>query len=166
MSFDRLYDTVALEKIAAEQFDKPLVVSEIIVSRQPVGRLLRVTVFKTDKNQLFAYFEGETKVILGDIKKIMSYMGLSADKYLPPAGKPDYFVDIATEHFRQVFPGRRPQSEQELSYYQTLAPYNPALVQIKKIKNGLIRVYDADVKSGWRNYKRYNYNKIDEIKQL
>ncbi len=166
MSFNQLYNSVSLEKIASDHFGKQMVVDEVILSQKPVGRSLKATVFRTDKNQLFVYFEGETKVILGDIKKIMSYMGLSADKYLPPAGRQDYFTDIATQHFQKIFPARQLSSEQELAYYKTLVPYNPALVQIKKIKNGLIRIYDADVRGGWRNFKRYNYNKIDEIKQL
>ena len=60
---------------------------------------------------------------LGDIKKIISRMGLTAELFLPPKGQPQYFDLIATEKFKAVYPGRSNPSDQDLD----VLPYSCSL---------------------------------------
>ena len=65
-------------------------------------------------------------------------MGMRAELFLPPKGQPRYFEDIGKRKFREVFPGRRHVTDEDLHFYKTLAPYNPALVLISEVENGEI----------------------------
>ena len=73
-------------------------------------------------------------MILSDVKKIISRMGMRAELFLPPKGQPRYFEDIGKRKFREVFPGRKHVTDEDLHFYKTLAPYNPALVLISEVK--------------------------------
>jgi hypothetical protein len=99
-------------------------------------------------------------LLLADIKKIVSRMGLVAEVYIPPRGRAQYFDEIGSEKFRKVFPGRGAISEADIRYYRTLAPYNPALVQVREIKNGEIYQFDADAHGGWRVAAKFSYRRI------
>ena len=87
-------------------------------------------------------------------------MGLKGDTYVPPRNQPDYFEDIARQKFNAVFPGRTHVSSDDLIYYRTLVPYNPALVQIQEIPEGVIRQFDTDAQSNWRLATRFAYRRI------
>ena len=87
-------------------------------------------------------------------------MGLRAEIYLPPKGEVDYFDEIGRQHFRKVFPGRHNPSHDDIMFYRTLAPYNPAMVQILEVKDGEIKQFDTDASSGWRTVTRFAYRRI------
>jgi hypothetical protein len=97
---------------------------------------------------------------LGDIKKIVSRMGLKPELFVPPKGRQDYFDEVGRQHVRAVFPGRTHITETDLVYYRTLAPYNPALVQIREIPTGEIRQFDTDAHGDWRVAVRFAYRRI------
>ena len=118
------------------------------------------TLLLTSKKQLLLYVTGTSKLLLADVKKIVSRMGLTAELYLPPKGQAHYFDDIGREKFKKVFPGRSNPSALDLHYYRTLAPYNPALVQISEIKTGEIKQFDTDAKGEWRVVARFAYRRI------
>src|SRR5690606_32244647 len=101
-----------------------------------------------------------SKLLLGDVKKIVSRMGLKAELYLPPKGQPDYFDYVGEQKFKEVFPSRTHINKDDLIFYRTLTPYNPALVQIQEIKNGEILKYDTDSASGWRVAAKFAYRRI------
>lgn len=63
-------------------------------------------------------------------------MGLKAELYMPPKGQPHYFDDIGRMKFSEVFPGRKVITDEDIVFYKTLAPYNPALVLISEVKKG------------------------------
>lgn len=90
-------------------------------------------------------------------------MGLAAELYLPPKGQPHYFDDIGRAKFAQVFPGRSNPGPADLQYYRTLAPYNPALVQIAEVKTGEIKQFDTDAKGQWRTATKFAYRRIKTI---
>ena len=90
-------------------------------------------------------------------------MGLLPEQYMPPKGRPRYFDEIGSEKFMAVFPGRHTPLPEDLMYYRTLAPYNPALVQIREVKNGEIKHYDADASSNWRVGAKFSYRRIKAI---
>ncbi len=157
---DEIYDDLALERIAKERFGLDIDIAQVIIRQVEVSRTASATVFLTQKKQLFVYVAGHSKLLLNDVKKIVSRMGLKAEVYFPPKGQPDYFDAIGREKFRNVFPGRGHISENDLIFYRTLAPYHPALVLISEVKNGEIYKYDSDTRGEWRVATRFAYRRI------
>jgi hypothetical protein len=155
-----VYDDLVIEEIAAKQFGIKCDIKQVIVRDIPVSRTARATVFLTTKKQLYCIITGQSKLLLGDIKKMVTRMGLIAELFIPPKGRPTYFDDIAREHFKRMYPGRSNPSPDDLRFYLTLAPYNPALVQILEIKHGEIHQYDTDSRGSWRVAKKFAYRRI------
>jgi len=155
-----IYDDIALERLAKERFGVDFEIGKVIARGVPVSRTADATVFLTKKKQLYVYISARSRLVLGDISKLISRMGLKAELFLPPVGNPDYFNVIGREKFEAVFPGRTFVANDELRYYRTLAPYNPALVLISEVKNGEIYRYDSDTRGGWRLEVRFAYRRI------
>ncbi len=160
---DSVYDDMALEQIAKSKFGMTLDIEYVVARNIPVSRVAEATLFLTGKKQLFLYVTGTSKLLLGDVQKIVSRMGLTAELYMPPKGMLDYFDEVGRDKFREVFPGRTNPSSDDIHYYRTLAPYNPALVQIAGVKNGEIKQFDTDAKSGWRVATKFAYRRIKTI---
>ena len=157
---DQLYDDVALERQIKAQFGVDTEIESMIARRIPVNRNSTASLFLTRKKQLFLYVYGESRFLLSDIKKIVSRIGLTAEMYLPPKGRPNYFDEVGTEKFVEVFPGRKVTNPEDIAFYRTLAPYSPALVLIHEVKNGIIYQYDSDSKTGWRQHSKFSYRRI------
>lgn len=157
---DEMYDDMALERIAKEQFGVDADISQVIVRQVDVSRTATATLFLTKKKQLFLYVSGHQKLLLSDIKKIVSRMGLRAELYFPPKGQPDYFDHVGREKFAAVFPGRGHISDDDITFYRTLAPYNPALVLISEVKDGHVYQHDSDTRGGWRVATKFAYRRI------
>jgi hypothetical protein len=157
---DEIYDDLALERVAKERFGLDVDISQVIVRNVDVSRTAGATVFLTTKKQLFVYVSARSKLLLGDVRKIVARMGLKPELFFPPVGQPDYFDIIGREKFKQVFPGRTHVKDEELGFYRTLAPYNPAMVLISEVKTGEIYRYDSDAKGQWRVAARFAYRRI------
>lgn len=157
---ESIYDDITLEENAKRRFGVSHEIESVIVRQAPVGRSVYATVYLTKKKQLYVYITGQSSLNLGDIKKITNRMGLKPEQFLPPKGRPHYFDEIGTAHFKSVFPGRTVVSTDDLTYYRTLAPYNPALVHISEIPNGEIRQFDADAHTQWRVGAKFAYRRI------
>lgn len=154
------YDELALERIVKDKFGLDVDIRQVITARAPVSRTDEATVFLTTKKQLYVYVNGRSRLLLSDIKKIVARMGLKAELYFPPKGQPHYFDDIGRTKFREIFPGRGHITDADIVYYRTLAPYNPALVQIAEIKNGEVYQYDSDSHGDWRVAAKFAYRRI------
>ena len=157
---EEIYETTVLERICKERFGVDAEVAQLILHQVDVSRSATATVFLTKKKQLLVYVDGHSRLLLGDVKKIIARMGLKAELYFPPKGQPDYFDAIGREKFREVFPGRGHISDDDIIFYRTLAPYNPALVLINEVKNGEIYKYDSDAKNDWRLAVKFAYRRI------
>jgi len=157
---EQLYDDVSIERLVKAQFGVSLEIDSVIARRIPVGRSVEGTLFLTSKKQLMLYVDGESKLYLSDIRKIVSRVGLVAEAYLPPKNQPHYFEDIGRRKFQEVFPGRKVVNEQDIAFYTTLAPYTPALIHIREVKNGVIYQYDSDATGGWRPHSKFSYRRI------
>jgi hypothetical protein len=157
---DQLYDDVALERQIAAQFGVNAEVESVIARRIPVGRSVEATLFLSNKKQLYLYVDGEARLYLSDVKKIVTRVGLHAEMYMPPKGRPHYFDEIGTAKFEEMFPGRKVVSDEDIAFYKTLAPYSPALVLIREVKNGIIYQYDSDATGGWRPHTKFSYRRI------
>ncbi len=157
---EQMYDDVALERQLKAQFGVTAEIDAVIARRIPVGRSTEATLFLTKKKQLFLYVFGESKLLLSDVKKVVSHVGLQADTYMPPKGRPHYFDEIGTQKFRDIFPGRNAVGEADIAFYKTLAPYSPALVLIREVKAGTIYQFDSDATGGWRPHAKFSYRRI------
>ena len=157
---DAIYDDLALERNLKEKFGVRASVGKVIVRGAPVSMTAQATLFLTDKKQLMLYIDTRARTALGDVKKIVSRMGLKSELYFPPKGQPDYFDRVGREKFREVFPGRGHISDQDIVFYRTLAPYSPALVQIAEVKDGQVYQFDSDSHGGWRVAAKFAYRRI------
>lgn len=154
------FDQLALERTCKAAFGIDADVKQVIAWRAPVNRTDHATVFLTTKKQLYVYIEAQSRLLLSDVKKIVSRMGLKAELYVPPKGRPRYFDEVGRKKFGEVFPGRTHVSDQDIVFYRTLAPYAPALVQINEVKNGTIYQFDSDASGGWRPAAKFAYRRI------
>lgn len=157
---NQIYDDMALEQIAKEKFGFDIDIRQTIAANIPISHTGTASVFMTTKKHLFVYISAQSKLTLADITKIVSRMGLKAELYVPPRGQLDYFGEIGRAKFRQVYPGRTNITEDDIRFYKTLAPYNPALVQIKEVKDGEIKQFDTDASGGWRTSVKFAYRRI------
>lgn len=153
-------DTMALEHTAKTQFGVSLTVSKVIVQEVDVARAVKATVFLTSKKQLYCYIHGHSRLLLSDVRKLIARMGMKPELFLPPKGQPQYFEEIGKEKFQTVFPGRTRISSDDIAFYKTLAPYNPALALIGEVKNGEIYQFDSDAHGDWRVAARFAYRRI------
>lgn len=147
----------------ASEFGFTMPIKRIVAQQMPVSRSAKATIFFNRKNQLFIYINTPARQTLGDVQKILFRVGVTAYKHLPPINRPDYFVEIASEHFHKTYPSRKITSDNDLRYFKTLALYNPALVQIKNVKQGVINCFDPDAKGDWRVLTKLTYSRLDDF---
>jgi hypothetical protein len=155
-----MYDELALERSIKQYFGVDTDISHVIVYKTPVSHTATATLFLTTKKQLLLHISGQSKLQLGDVKKLTSRMGLKAELYFPPQGRPNYFDEIGQSKFHEVFPGRKNITESDINFYRLLAPYNPALVLISEVKNGHVYQFDSDATTGWRVAVKFAYRRI------
>jgi len=155
---DEILSDIAIEKTTRQVFALPLEVAKVIVRDLPLSRAARATVFVADSGKLYALVLGDG-LLLADVQKGLSRAGLVPQAFLPPQADAAYFDRIGREKFAEVFPSRQAASSDDLAYYRTLAPYDPALVQIARIKDGQIRGYDL-TGGEWQIAAEYRYTMI------
>lgn len=157
---DDIYGDMALERLAKDHFGLVAEIEQVILREVPVSRTAQASVFLTKKKQLLVYIHATSKLLLTDVQKIIARMGLKAELYFPPKGRPEYFDDIGRIKFRDVFPGRGHIRDEDIRYYRTLSLYNPALILISEVRNGEIYQYDSDARNSWRVGARFAYRRI------
>ena len=157
---EEIYSDINLEKFLQAHFGVNFEIDRVVVRDLPVGRNAEAFVFLTKKKRAYVFISAEAKMLLGDVQKTLTKMGVRADKFIPPNGARNYFEDRAKVKFLEVFPGRVRIGEDDLRFYKTLVPYNPALVEISEVKNGEIKAFYADTRGNWRVAKRFSFKKI------
>ena len=157
---EQVYHDFALEKSIKAQFGVSTEIDSVIARHFPVSRTAEATLFLTKKKQLFLYIDAQSKLLLSDVQKIVSRVGLKADVYLPPKNRPHYFDEVGTQKFREIFPGRGHINKQDIAFYRTLTPYSPALILISEVKAGIIYQYDSDSSGQWRQNAKFTYRRI------
>lgn len=161
MDSNEVFDDLAIETACKGQFDINLQVGEVIARGISTGQSAQATVFKTTSGQVMAYIVSRGTQLFADVQKMILRMECEAETYYPPNGEKEYFDRIGREKFKTLFPGKHIVGEDDLRHYKGLAPYNPALVRLNKIK-GEIRAYDDHLKT-WRKVKDYHYSRIATI---
>lgn len=155
---DAILDDLAIEKSCKERFNANLNIAEVIARGVPVGVAARATVFVTTNKQVYTFITSQGGLVLDDVRKIVARMQTEPETYIPPFGETEYFDRIGRTKFKAMFPGKPILGEDDLRYYKNLAPYNPALVRLGKIK-GELRGFEVESKT-WRKVKDYTYSKI------
>lgn len=157
---EQVYHDIALEKNIKAKFGVSAEVDSVIARSIPVSRTAEATLFLTKKKQLFLYIDSQSKLLLSDVQKIVSRVGLKAELYMPPKNRPHYFDEVGTQKFREIFPGRTNISLQDIAFYRTLTPYSPALILISEVKDGSIYQFDSDSSGEWRLNTKFTYRRI------
>ena len=163
LMIDALTNDIAIEEIVKSQFGLQVDVKQMVARGIPVSHTAIANVFLTPKHQLFALIQAQSVLTYGEVRKIAKRMGLEVEEYLPPGHDSSYFNDIAREKFRKIFPGRHDISEDELHYYRTLVPYNPALIRIRSVSGGAIKQFDSHDSSEWRVAAKFAYKQITTL---
>ena len=155
-----IYDDLALEQLCQKHFGVVIDIDKVILRGVSVGKSAHASVFLTSKKQLYTYVDSPTKLVLSDVKKIASRMGIKVETYFPPKGRPHYFDEIGRDKFRTVFPGRKDIHDSDIVFYRTLAPYSPALLAVSEVVGGTLYQADTDARSGWRLAAKFAYRRI------
>lgn len=158
---DREYELTQklhIERLCKNHFDVELYVDSIIASDiEMVQDDSYATLFMAN-GTMYTLCETSKPVTLQDIKSQIKSMGMEADFYYPPAKDMNYFSRYGKVAFSSIFPGRPVATEEETLFYQTLAPYSPALVQIREVK-GEIRRFNMRGNT-WQAMKNFSYSRI------
>jgi hypothetical protein len=157
---EHVFHNIELERALKTMFGVDAEIEAVIGRRFPVSRTAEATLFLTNKKQLFLFVSSQSKLVLGDVQKIVARVGLKAERYVPPKDRPHYFDEVGTRLFREVFPGRTNISAQDIAFYRTLAPYSPALILISEVKSGVVNQFDSDNTGGWRVLVKFAYRRI------
>lgn len=157
---EHVYHDIELERSVKATFGVEVEVDAVIERRFPVSRTAEATLFLTKKKQLFLYITSQSKLVLSDVQKIASRVGVKPELYMPPKGRPHYFDEVGTQLFKEVFPARTNISSADIAFYRTLTPYSPALILISEVKDGVIRQFDSDSTGGWRQLAKFAYRRI------
>ena len=160
---DNAVNDMAVEELVKKQFGLQVDIKQMVAREVPVSHTATANVFLTSKHQLFALIQAKSALTLGDVQRLAKRMGLRAAAFMPPNYDEAYFNDKAREKFRQVFPGRHSVSDDELRYYRTLVPYNPALIKIELVEDGTIRQFDSHDSSEWRVAAKFAYKQITAL---
>jgi hypothetical protein len=155
---DEIYSDVTIERTIEASFGLKLNISEVVVREIPVGYTATATLFKTSPNMLYCFIQSQSNLVLADVRKILRNMNVDVEGYLPPHGDKEYFQRIGVEKFKTMFPGKHIMGDEDTRYYQTLAPYNPALMRVSRVK-GDVRAFHIETKS-WRKVKDYAFSRI------
>lgn len=153
-----MYDDMTIKRACEAAFNLKLSITEVVARRIPTGYTSTATVFKTTPTVLYVYLQAQGTLVLGDVMRIVRQMNIEADEFMPPHGDKEYFKRIGTQKFKAMFPGKHIMSDDDTRYYQTLAPYNPALIRVAKVK-GDIRGFHYESKL-WRKVRSYAFSKI------
>lgn len=117
--------------------------------------------FQTSSSHLYALFISDGAQTLADVRKRAKAMGLTIDGYYYPKGDAHYFTRAGYKAFQAAYPGRREWSTQEARYFQTLAPYSPALLRVKAIDGEIRRFNKHDRK--WHPEYEFHYDNQQKV---
>ena len=160
---DEIAGDIAIEELIKNQFGLQVEIKQMVARDIPVSHTATASVFLTPKHQVFALIQARSPLTLGEVRKMAKKMNLEVDNFLPPGHDNSYFNRIAREKFCEVFPGRHNVGDDELHYYRTLVPYNPALLKISSINGGTIKQFDSHDSSEWRVAVKFAYKQITTL---
>lgn len=99
-----------------------------------------------------------TEQTLGDVMRIAKGMGITVQRYFPPAADPLYFYQEGVKHFQEAYPARKQWNKDDIRFYQSMASYSPALLRISSV-NGSVRRFNVH-SNEWQTAFEYRFRKI------
>lgn len=144
-----------LQDISLQTFDVQLRVKDIVASDIPTSHGSYITLFQADHQTMYALCESDGPQDLNDVQRELKSMGIEAESYLPPHSDENYFLRFGRKAYLAAFPARIEALDDETAFYQTLTPYNPALVRIAKV-GGEIRRYNP-IRHVWQKDVEFSY---------
>jgi hypothetical protein len=156
--YEEPLETIDIEQKCLDIFDLDVHIKRVIIGNVQTGVRARTTIFEADRHTLYAFCTADEPIVLRDVQLMIKGMGIEPEFYLPPHGDKDYFVDFGRQAVAEVYPDLKSYAGLEMSFYQTLAPYNPALVRISRIK-GEIREYLKPLQQ-WQKLQNCSYVRI------
>jgi len=147
------------EALVPDRFHVYLPVTELLFDDIETGPHSYAVLFKSgqDAYALLLTEKGYEQT-LGDARRIVKGMGLEAQRFFPPGADPLYFYEEGVRHFKEAYPGRKQWKPDDITFYQSLASYSPALVRLSSI-NGEVRRYNAH-SNNWQKAFDYSFRKI------
>lgn len=142
--FQRIH---SIEAIANDQFGMSLSVKKIILGDIVTGEDSYTTLFVDSSNTIYALIESDSTMSLANVMMITKSMNIEAKGYVAPHRDSDYFTKRGLEAYSLVFPGRD-SNDADMSFYEKLSVYNPALVKISSFTGDLFS-YNT-VSKQWR----------------
>lgn len=159
MPYYEVAEIAEIERVCRDSFKTPLAIKKILLSNVSTGNGSCVTIFEANRHTLYAFCVAAKPLVFRDVKRIITSMGIEPATYLPPLGDATYFQKYGRKAFFDIYPGRKNAPAAETAYYETLAPYSPALVRIAKIK-GEIREYVPSIHE-WQRTQLFSYAKVE-----
>jgi hypothetical protein len=156
--YDEASEIIDIEQKCRDFFDLEVKAKRVIASNVQTGSRARTTIFEADQHTVYALCVGDETLVLRDVQRMAKGMGIEPEAYLPPHGNENYFAEFGQQAIRSMYPGRMTSAGLETNFYQTLAPYSPALVQIARI-NGEIREYHSPLQQ-WQKLQDCSYAKV------
>ncbi len=130
---------VEIHNLCKNYFKVSVDVKSILFEDVPIAKGAFATIFSTPDHRVYALCTSNTSLSLRDIQQIIKSMGFKSKGYYAPHGDKDYFRRLGREIFRNAYPARIKWTAEEESYYQTLAPYSPALIQLGGVSRQIRR---------------------------
>ena len=120
----------SLESTCRALFGTSIKPKHILESNIPTRKSSYTTIFETTKGEIYALCIADTPLVFADVRRIIRDIDDGPVKYIPPQNNAEYFHAYGRQAFRDSFPGRTLNSDDDISFYVSLAPYNPALVRL------------------------------------
>jgi hypothetical protein len=137
-----------IESLCLRKFQTDLTVKTLLFEDVPITKGASATVFSTPDHTIYALCVSEVPLRFRDIQRSIKSMGFFPGAYAAPYGDKNYFKREGYEIFRSAYPGRTQWTSAEESYYQTLAPYAPALVRLSGVSSQ-VRRYN-EISNRWQ----------------
>ncbi len=160
MNQDEIITVESLENKIQDFFGITLKPKHIMEDKIAFSRSSFGTIFLDQEDKLFVLITSQPKLSIGMIKKLLFRANLVYQEFLPPENDQTFFDEIATEKYKQTYPGLKPTNAKDLIYYKSLIKYDPILVEIRTVKDSIVKTFDPNAKDNWRPLKRLRYSKI------
>ena len=151
------------QHVCTNHFSLPIQVSAILFDDIEGSKESYTTLFSTTKGDVYALTTSDAPLLLVDVRNMMRSMNIEPAAYAAPGGDKGYFMRRGHEAFRNTYPGRSSWSSQEALFYQTLAPYSPALVKVARIKDA-VRSFNTST-GRWHKAYEFSYNISQKVAQ-
>lgn len=150
--------SIDLQQICQAEFGVDFTIQRIIADNLPSSKGSSTTIFETTSYEVYAYCQSDTLLTLRDIKHILRHVGVTSAEYIAPAHQPRYFTHFGIKAFNAAFPGRMLHADDDITFYESLAPYTPALAKVSEIA-GELHQYDQALNT-WHTAIEHSYKRI------